>query len=100
MYNNDNVGTISDMRLNPKGLLKKAEENPVFMFYRSRPKAVLLSVDEYEKLQDIFEDYLDSLRIEEFMKEDPKKIKWIPFEKIKRDLSDRRRRAKNFSDKY
>jgi len=85
MYNTNNVGTISDMRLDPKGLLKKAEENPVFMFYRSRPKAVLLSVSEYEKLQDIFEDYMLGLKAEEFSKEDPKKIKWVPLEKIKKE---------------
>jgi len=82
MYNTNSVGTISDMRLDPNGLLKKAEENPVFVFYRSRPKAVLLSMEEFEKLQDAYEDYMDGLKIEKYLKEDPKKIKWVTMDQI------------------
>lgn len=83
MYTQTNVATISDMRLNPKSLLNKAENNPIFMFYHSRPKAVLLSIAEYQNLQDIFEDYLLSLKAQEYSKEDKTKIKWIPLSRFK-----------------
>ena len=85
MYNQNNVGTISDMRLNPKALLKKANDFPVYMFYRSRPKAVLMSVKDYDRLLTAYDDYLLALRVEKYAGEDKTKVKWSSLEKIKKE---------------
>ncbi len=79
-----NTKTISDMRENARKLLKQAREGgPLYILYRSKPEAVLLSTDEYKKLTDLAEDYLDSLRAQEFEAENKKKVKWLGYEKIK-----------------
>lgn len=85
---NSNVKTISDMRENARELLKEVKKmyGPLFILYRSKPQAVLLNLEEYQKLADLAEDYLDSLKAQEFEKEDKKKIKWQVFDKVKEDL--------------
>lgn len=79
-----NIKTISDMRENARKLLREVQSTygPLFILYRSKPQAVLLSLEEYQKLADLAEDYLDSLRAQEFEKQNKKKIKWIPRGKI------------------
>ena len=74
-----NIKTISDMRENASKLLKEVQDfyGPLFILYRSKPKAVLLSLDEYEKLADLAEDYIDSLKAQEFEAQDKRKIRWI-----------------------
>ena len=73
-----NIKTISDMRENASKLLKEVQDlyGPLFILYRSKPQAVLLSLEEYQKLADMAEDYVDSLKAQEFEKEDKRKIKW------------------------
>ncbi|MBI1982140.1 MAG: type II toxin-antitoxin system Phd/YefM family antitoxin [Candidatus Levybacteria bacterium] len=80
-----NVKTISDMRENARELLKQVQKayGPLYILYRSKPQAVLLSLAEYQKLADMAEDYLDSLRAQEFEAEDKKKIKWLSFDEVK-----------------
>lgn len=84
----NNVKTISDMRESARELLKEVQKiyGPLFILYRSKPQAVLLSLEEYQKLADLAEDYLDSLKATEFEKEDKKKIKWLGYDKVKKDL--------------
>lgn len=67
------------MRENASKLLKEVQDfyGPLFILYRSKPKAVLLSLDEYEKLADLAEDYIDSLKAQEFEAQDKRKIRWI-----------------------
>lgn len=83
-----NTYTITDMRENALKLLKKAEKKfgPLYIFYRSQPKAVLLNLEEYEKLRDLAEDYLDSLKASEYENLDKKKEKWFSLEEIAKDL--------------
>jgi len=66
------------MRENASKLLKEVQDlyGPLFILYRSKPQAVLLSLEEYQKLADMAEDYVDSLKAQEFEKEDKRKIKW------------------------
>ena len=73
-----NIKTISDLRENATALLKQVQNlyEPLFILYRSKPQAVLLSLEEYQKLADMAEDYIDSLKAQEFEKEDKRKIKW------------------------
>lgn len=74
-----NTKTISDMRLDPIGLLKTVENNdgPQYLFYRTVPKAVLLNISQFEKLVELAEDYLDSLEAKKFEKLNKNKIKWL-----------------------
>ncbi len=74
-----NIKTISDMRENASKPLKEVQDfyGPLFILYRSKPKAVLLSLEEYEKLADLAEDYIDSLKAQEFEAQDKRKIRWI-----------------------
>lgn len=74
-----NFKTISDMRENARKLLQEAQSShgPLFILYHSKPEAVLLSFEEYQKLADMAEDYMDSLKAQEFEAQDKKKIKWV-----------------------
>lgn len=74
-----NTKTISDLRERPVELLKTlgASYGPLYIFYRSRPNAVMISLEAYQKLLDLAEDHLDSLKAEEYEKEDKKKVAWI-----------------------
>ena len=87
MLNTRNVKTISDMRKNALGILKQTKSSgPLYLFYRSKPQAVFLSLVNYQRLKDIAEDYFDSLKAQEFEKEDKKKIKWTGHEQLKKEL--------------
>jgi len=85
MYHQNNIGTISDMRLKPKDLLEKATDCPVYMFYRSRPKAVLVSIKDYDRLLMAYDDYLLALRTGKYANEDKTKIKWSKLSEIKKE---------------
>lgn len=79
MPSRDNVKTISDMRERAKELLREVQKvyGPLYILYRSKPQAVLLSLEEYQKLADLAEDYLDSLKAQEYERIDKKKVKWV-----------------------
>lgn len=83
-----NTRTISDLRERPVDLLKQLESSygPVYIFYRSRPNAVLLSLTEYQKLIDLAEDYFDSLKAEEYEKKNKKNVQWIEHEELIKKL--------------
>ncbi|OGH18186.1 MAG: hypothetical protein A3F31_00345 [Candidatus Levybacteria bacterium RIFCSPHIGHO2_12_FULL_38_12] len=81
-----NIKTISDMRENAKKLLKEVQSSygPLFILYRSKPQAVLLSLEEYQKLADMAEDYMDSFKAQEFESYDKKKVKWVSSDNLKK----------------
>lgn len=83
-----NIKTISDMRENAKRLLQQVQTSygPLFILYHSKPQAVLLSLSEYEKLVDLAEDYLDSLKAQEFEAFNKNKIKWVSYRDVKKLL--------------
>lgn len=61
-----NTRTITDLREQALQLLKEVQkEGPTFIFYRSKPKAVMLSMEEYANLLEMLEDYLDALKAQE-----------------------------------
>jgi len=80
-----NVRTISDMRENALQLLKDIQKTgPTYIFHRSKPRGVILSIEEFLKLQEVIEDYQDELlaiRLERQLKKTPKKD-LIPFSKL------------------
>ena len=83
-----NIRTISDMRESPRQLLKEVQSSygPLFILYRSKPQAVLLALEEYQKLADLAEDYLDSLKAQEFEAQNKKKVRWVTHKEVKRVL--------------
>lgn len=57
-----NVKTITDMREDALGLLDLVKKNGVtYIFHRSEPKAVMMDIDEFDKLQEMLEDHQDEL---------------------------------------
>lgn len=55
-----NTKTITDLREKALQILNQLKkEGPTYIFHRSRPKAVMLSVEEYATLLETLEDYLD-----------------------------------------
>lgn len=58
-----NTKTITDLREKALDLLDQVEETtePVFVFHNSKPRAVLMSIDEYSKLKELIEDLEDSI---------------------------------------
>ncbi len=87
MMNYNNISTISDLRFKTKKVLKKAHTEPLFLFHRSSPKGVLLSFEIYQEIMNLLEDYFDSLKAEEYEKEDKNKIKWASFNKFEKLLN-------------
>ena len=76
-----NVKTITDMREDALGLLEQVKKNGVtYIFHRSEPKAVMLDIDEFVKMQEILEDYFDSQEAIKLEKEPVGEL--IPIEDI------------------
>lgn len=68
-----NTRTITDLREKALELLMHIEKiGPTFIFHRSKPKAVMLSIEEYAGLLEMIEDYFDSVKAKE-LEEDPEK---------------------------
>lgn len=86
-----NTKTISDLREKPVEILKRLRSayGPLYIFYRSKPNAVMLNLLEYQKLLDIAEDYFDSLKAEEYEKEDKNKIRWLTNNELVKKLADK-----------
>ena len=61
-----NTKTITDLRENALEMLKQAKRiGPTFILHRSKPKAVMLSIEEYSNMMEMLEDYFDSLKAKE-----------------------------------
>jgi len=66
-----NISTVTDLRVNTLKLLEKLDEDGLrYVFQRSTPKAVMLSMDNYEALLERLEDYEDALLARDLEKED------------------------------
>ena len=79
-----NVKTITDMREDALGLLKQVKKNGVtYIFHRSEPKAVMMDIDDFDKLQEMLEDHKDELDAIELEKEP--RGKGIPIEEIMKE---------------
>lgn len=65
-----NVKTITDMREDALGLLNSVQDNGLaYIFHRSKPKAVLLNIEEFALIQKIIEDYEDFMDVQQLKKE-------------------------------
>lgn len=84
-YTQNNVMTVSDMRLRPHEVLARSQEEPVFLFHRSKPKAIMMSVEEYIRIQDELEDLELSVKAQkyEYERETFNKNDWLSLDEIK-----------------
>ena len=77
----DNTKNITDLRENTLKLLKDVDRlGTVYIMQRSYPKAVILSIDEFQRMQELIEDHIDELDAEELSKEPLGKL--IPHSEI------------------
>jgi len=75
------------MREDAKGLLDQVKkQGPTYIFYRSKPEGVLLSLAEYNRLIEMLEDYQDGQKAKLYEKANKKSVKWVDHEKILKDL--------------
>ena len=76
-----NTKTVTDMRENAIGLLKDVQKlGLVYLFQHSDPKAVVLSLDQFNKIQEMIEDFNDALTAEKILTSP--KTKFVPLEKF------------------
>ena len=61
MITNENIVSISQMRKDTGMVMKKVDKMdfPVYLFSRSKIKAVLINPVKYAEMQEMIEDYLD-----------------------------------------
>ncbi len=58
-----NTKTITDMREKALELLDQVEKTaePVFLYHHSKPKAVIMSIEEFSQLKETIEDLEDAI---------------------------------------
>ena len=68
-----NTKTITDLREKTVELLEQIKNSgPTFIFHHSKPKAVMLSIEEYSNMMSMLEDYFDALKAKEMEEEGAK----------------------------
>lgn len=76
-----NVKTVTDMRERALGLITDVQKLGVaFLFQRSDPKLVMLSLDEYQRLAELAQEYLEVIEAEKILTD--KNTKFLPMEKF------------------
>ena len=85
MLNPKSIKSISDLREDPLGIIKVAEElgEPVCVVHRAKPVGMLMDLAQYARFRQILEDYQDATLIKETM-EDPS-VEWVPLDKLWKD---------------
>lgn len=65
-----NIKTVTDLRENTLNLLSEVKKRGhLYIFHRSHPKAVVMSMDEFIKLQTMLEDNADEKDAKQLTKE-------------------------------
>jgi hypothetical protein len=58
------------MREDAVGLLKDVQKlGMAYIFYRSRPKAVIMKIEEFKLLQELLDDYQDEMEAKKLSRE-------------------------------
>lgn len=85
MLNPKAIKSISDLREDPLGVIKTAEDlgEPLCVVYRGMPVGVLMDLAQYARFREILEDYQDATLIKDTM-EDPT-VAWVPLDKLWKD---------------
>ena len=88
MLDTQYIKNLTDLRLDPTGIIKLAKQsnNPVYIFNRGKPMSVMLDVKIYEEMVDQLEDAMDALEMREFEKKPKEKTNWITHEKLIKKL--------------
>lgn len=69
-----NTKTITDLRERAVQMLENTGKGgPTFILHRNKPKAVMLSIEEYSNMMEMLEDYFDALKAKEFEEQSEKK---------------------------
>lgn len=85
----DSIKTVTDMREDAVGLLNlvgKRKNDPTIIFHRNSPKAVILSVEEYNFLLSLLEDHFDEQEAMKLEKVKVKKNDLVPEDELLKDL--------------
>lgn len=87
MLNPQMIKTVSDLRANPLSVLKTAKKagEPVYIFYRTRPQAAIIDIEDLNNLIEEIEDLKDAAEVAERKKEKTRKL--IAWEKVKKELN-------------
>lgn len=82
MINPKTIRTISDLRENPLEVLEAARKlgEPIYLFYRSKPKSVVLDLGQFNQFLELLEDYHDAAKIKETLEDS--QTEFEPFEKF------------------
>jgi len=74
------------MRENAASLLNTVQKQnkPTVIFHRNNPKAVLISITEYNRLMDLLEDYIDGELARELEKTKTRNEAYVPLAKVVR----------------
>ncbi len=76
-----NTKTITDLREDALEVLRSLKKNKLaYVFYKSKPKAVMLDIDEFVRLQEALEDYWELKAAKQLSQES--RGKGIPLEEI------------------
>ncbi|OIN89274.1 hypothetical protein COW80_01335 [Candidatus Beckwithbacteria bacterium CG22_combo_CG10-13_8_21_14_all_01_47_9] len=83
-----NISSISDIREDTLGVLAQVQKlsEPMIVMHRNSPKAVILSIQRYNELMKLLEDYLDEELAVELERKAKKMTKkdYIPMEQLHR----------------
>lgn len=62
MITSSNIVSISQMRKDTESVMKKiaGTEHPLYLFSRSKIKAVIVNPEKFAEMQEMIEDYLDA----------------------------------------
>ena len=86
MLNPKSIKSISDLREDPLGVIKVAQElgEAGCVVHRATPVGMVMGLEEYARYRQILEDYHDATLIKETM-EDPT-VKWVPWKEMKQRI--------------
>ena len=66
-----NIKTITDMRERASELLEEIKSlGLIYLFQHSNPKAVMLSMEEFERINELLEDHLDEMDAKKLSKDE------------------------------
>lgn len=84
MITKESTLSVSQLRQKVASVLKELShaKGPFYIFSRSEPKAVLVGIEEFNLLQEIYEDYLDAKDILSVTKKEIATA--VPWKEIKR----------------
>jgi len=72
--------SITELQRNAAKTLDELSDNPLFVLKKSKIAGVFLTAEQYQQMAEVYEDYLDGLKLEQVQKT-AKNQDFIPFSK-------------------